>query len=57
MELRLWMRKKGSNPYETIVEGERETLEVTKPPILAWAALKLHETSPDLDVRQEIYIP
>jgi putative isomerase len=31
--------------------------EVTKPPILAWAALKLHETSPDLDFLKEIYIP
>ena len=31
--------------------------EVTKPPILAWAALKLHETDPDLDFLQEIYIP
>ncbi len=31
--------------------------EVTKPPILAWAALKLHETAPDLDFLREIYIP
>jgi glycogen debranching enzyme len=31
--------------------------EVTKPPILAWAALKLHETAPDVDFLQEIYIP
>jgi putative isomerase len=31
--------------------------EVTKPPILAWAALKLHETNPDLDFLQEIYVP
>ncbi len=31
--------------------------EVTKPPILAWAALKLHETAPDLDFLQEIYVP
>ena len=31
--------------------------EVTKPPILAWAALKLHETAPDLSFLQEIYIP
>ncbi len=30
VEVRLWMRPKGGNPYETIVEGERETLEVTK---------------------------
>jgi glycogen debranching enzyme len=30
---------------------------VTKPPILAWAALKLHETDPDLDFLQEIYVP
>lgn len=31
--------------------------EVTKPPILAWAALKLHEVDPDLDFLQEIYVP
>ncbi|MBN2046166.1 MAG: hypothetical protein JW757_14175 [Anaerolineales bacterium] len=31
--------------------------EVTKPPILAWAALKLHETAPDIGFLQEIYIP
>ncbi len=31
--------------------------EVTKPPIIAWAALKLHETDPDLDFLQEIYVP
>jgi putative isomerase len=31
--------------------------EVTKPPILAWAALKLHETNPDLEFLQEIYVP
>ena len=31
--------------------------EVTKPPILAWAALKLHETDPNLDFLQEIYVP
>jgi glycogen debranching enzyme len=31
--------------------------EVTKPPILAWAALKLHETAPDKDFLEEIYIP
>ena len=30
---------------------------VTKPPILAWAALKLHETDPDLNFLQEIYTP
>ncbi len=30
LEVRLWMRPKGGNPYETIVEGEREELEVTK---------------------------
>lgn len=33
------------------------TGEVTKPPLLAWAALKLHETDPDLDFLQEIYVP
>jgi len=31
--------------------------EVTKPPILAWAALKLHEMHPDLGFLQEIYVP
>jgi putative isomerase len=31
--------------------------EVTKPPILAWAALKLHETDPDLGFLEEIYVP
>jgi glycogen debranching enzyme len=31
--------------------------EVTKPPILAWAALKLHETDPDISFLQEIYVP
>lgn len=30
VELRLWMRPKGDNPYETVVEGEREVLEVTR---------------------------
>ncbi len=31
--------------------------EVTKPPILAWAALKLHELNPDKDFLGEIYDP
>ncbi|MBN1219989.1 MAG: hypothetical protein JXM69_13765 [Anaerolineae bacterium] len=31
--------------------------EVTKPPIVAWTALKLHETDPDLNFLEEIYIP
>ena len=31
--------------------------EVTKPPLLAWAALKLHEMDPDLDFLKEIYVP
>jgi putative isomerase len=31
--------------------------EVTKPPILAWAALKLHETAPDPAFLEQIYIP
>jgi putative isomerase len=30
---------------------------VTKPPILAWAALKLHEADPDISFLQEIYVP
>lgn len=33
------------------------TAEVTKPPILAWAALKLHEMDPDPDFLAEIYVP
>ena len=31
--------------------------EVTKPPILAWAAIKLHETAPDQEFLEEIYLP
>jgi len=31
--------------------------EVTKPPIMAWAALKLHEMDPDPDFLQEVYVP
>lgn len=31
--------------------------QVTKPPIMAWAALKLHEIDPDLEFLQEIYVP
>lgn len=31
--------------------------EVTKPPILAWAAMKLHEMDPDPGFLQEIYMP
>ncbi len=30
---------------------------VTKPPILTWIALKLHESSPDLDFLREVYDP
>ena len=30
VEVRLWMRPKGGNPYETVVEGDREVLEVTR---------------------------
>jgi len=30
---------------------------VTKPPILAWAALKIHETDPNVDFLREIYKP
>lgn len=30
VEVRLWLRARGGNPYETVVEGQRETLEVTK---------------------------
>jgi TonB family protein len=30
VEVRLWMRPKGGNPYETTVEGAREVLEVTR---------------------------
>lgn len=30
IDVRLWLRPRGGNPYETIVEGERETVEVTR---------------------------
>jgi TonB family protein len=30
LDVRLWLRRKGGNPYETVVEGEREVLEVTR---------------------------
>ena len=30
IEVRLWMRPRGGSRYETVVEGEREVLEVTK---------------------------
>jgi putative isomerase len=30
---------------------------VTKPPIMAWAALKVHETDPNVDFLKEIYEP
>ena len=31
--------------------------EVTKPPVLAWAAMKIHKTAPDLPFLREIYNP
>lgn len=30
VDVRLWLRPRGGNPYETVVEGEREVLEVTR---------------------------
>jgi glycogen debranching enzyme len=30
---------------------------VTKPPVMAWAALKIHRIAPDLDFLREIYLP
>lgn len=30
VEVRAWLRPRGGNPYETLVEGEREVLEVTR---------------------------
>ena len=30
LEVKLYMRARGGNPYETVVEGEREVLEVTR---------------------------
>ena len=30
LEVRLWMRPRGGNPYETVLEGEQESYEVTK---------------------------
>jgi len=53
----------GMLPDAVFDEGVVATLshpitgEVTKPPILAWAALKLHETDPDIAFLQEIYVP
>ena len=53
----------GMLPDAVYDEGVISTLdhpiyaEVTKPPIVAWAALKLHETDPDLDFLREIYVP
>ncbi len=32
------------------------TAQVTKPPVLAWAALKIHDTNPDLSFLREIYL-
>jgi putative isomerase len=44
---------------EAIVSNIEHPLraEVTKPPIMAWAALKLDETDPDLKFLQEVYVP
>jgi TonB family protein len=30
IDARLWLRPRGGNPYETVVEGEREVIEVTR---------------------------
>jgi TonB family protein len=30
LEVRLWLRPRGGNPYETVLEGEKDTFEVTK---------------------------
>ena len=30
LEVRLWMRPRGGNPYETVIEGEKAQMEVTK---------------------------
>ncbi len=53
----------GMVPDAVFDEGIVSTLdhpiagEVTKPPILAWAALKLHEKDPCVEFLQEIYVP
>jgi glycogen debranching enzyme len=53
----------GMIPDAVYDEGVVESIEhpfraqVTKPPIMAWAALKLHETNPNLEFLQEIYVP
>jgi putative isomerase len=53
----------GMIPDAVYDEGVVESIEhpfraaVTKPPIIAWAALKLHERDPDLAFLQEIYVP
>ena len=46
--------------YDDAVISEIEhpiRAEVTKPPILAWAAIKLHEANPDIAFLEDIYIP
>jgi putative isomerase len=46
--------------YDEAIIAELEhplRAEVTKPPIMAWAALKLDEVAPDLEFLQEIYVP
>ena len=30
LEVRLWLRPRGGNPYETVIEGQKEQMEVTK---------------------------
>lgn len=58
-----WQLEDGMLPDAIYDEGVIATIdhpisaEVTKPPILAWAALKLHETDPNPDFLQEIYVP
>jgi glycogen debranching enzyme len=43
--------------FDFLLPGSDQKVEVTKPPLLAWAALKLYEMSGNLDFLQEIYEP
>jgi glycogen debranching enzyme len=43
--------------YEFALPNGGPLQEVTKPPLIAWAALKLYEKSGDLDFLQEVYGP
>ncbi|MEA3350043.1 MAG: trehalase family glycosidase [Chloroflexota bacterium] len=56
-----WQLPDGMLPDVVHAEGVVDWIDhpipgqVTKPPVMAWAALKLHETDPDTDFLEEIY--